>query len=527
MRLTARRRQDPGGIPTVWWAVGLTLVWVGMFLGHAERPYGLQGAGLGWWRWIDQGLYWSQAKQLASGQIDPGHFFYPPFYPWLGSLLVGVLPLHPFFWVDLGSFLIVGIGFVRIARHYMPSLLAALVFVLTLVVQPAVMDGYLVPWTTTPAAALFTLLLWILHDGRRNVATLFAFGVAWGCLVPLRFADALIATAVVLPLLWEVTFAAERDGQRNRPVPALAAMALGAALPVLTFLAFNLRAFGSLTGRYYIGDNGIAVAMYPLNLLRKAVTLFLDPTPYATEGGAILTHYPWIALGIAGLALALTCGTRLLRTIAAVVVAYVALYAIFADLLPTNIWHFGVIHYFKWLFPFFGLLAIAGTIAAWQRVLAGQWLRIPLALVPALLFLGTGWSTLGIAAPSRLVDVAGKPHLRIDVPDQLKTGTIDAVDISGVTGRYPAAQQIVGTVRVDGRVLRPALDYHLLPVAGGMRVAFAQPLEATVVDLDPLPELGIAPGGGAATALRFSLRLRRPEWVRAWLRPGPATRLLE
>ncbi|MEI9849839.1 MAG: hypothetical protein WDN24_02045 [Sphingomonas sp.] len=76
----------------------------------------------------------------------------------------------------------------------------------------------------------------------------------------------------------------------------------------------------------------------------------------------MLADLPWLFLGAAGLALGLLrapAGQRALTAcLGLAALAYGALLIAYVDLLPTGLWRYGNVHYFKWMFPLFGLFVL-------------------------------------------------------------------------------------------------------------------------------------------------------------------------
>ena len=112
-------------------------------------------------------------------------------------------------------------------------------------------------------------------------------------------------------------------------------------------------------------STGLDWALVPL----QWVTLFLDPRPLLDDGRGLIEVFPWVALGIVGLApfviVPIRKADRLAHaTIASAIVLHVLVYLAYRDLHPNVLFVFANYHYFKWIYPFFALYGLLLVHAA-------------------------------------------------------------------------------------------------------------------------------------------------------------------
>ena len=112
----------------------------------------------GWWSFSDQGRYLTDTLAWAAGDLAAAKHHYLPGYPLLGVPFVRLTPANPFLLPDaacllLSLWLTAGIAAELTPRWRSARALGALAFLLTAAI-PATMEVWVMPWTTTPAAAL-------------------------------------------------------------------------------------------------------------------------------------------------------------------------------------------------------------------------------------------------------------------------------------------------------------------------------------------------------------------------------------
>ena len=439
--------------------------------------------------WQDQLLYIRSARALVALNFTPAEHYYPLLYPLLGTPFLRVWPSQPFFIVDLACYLLAFHGFRGVARAFgLPDWAAMLLFAATTIAQFAFAKTWIEPWTSTPSAALLWLALgataglWTratsLHapprrtpgpsgtDGNDEAQLLFSsrarlgpgfrrggafivahgdaivLGLALGLIVFARPGDAIVASFIAL----SGGAAAYRLG-RATILCATAAFIVSAG--VMTMLYGVIYGLKPSPYMLYSAQYGFNFAWFGW----KAYVLLVDPRDWFGEGTGLLERAPWLLLGGAGLiasAFAMPPRQRpIVLTGAVVGIAHVVLLLAYVDLLPTGLWRYNNIHYFKWVLPLFGLFAVRFVLLAWRRPV------LLAAVLPVLLALTIRPEPVRVAAdaPARMV---------------IFPAPVGAVGPS----TYFATAWVTDTSGEQ----RNSFDYHQILVAGRVRaVALRRP----------------------------------------------------
>jgi hypothetical protein len=267
-------------------------------------------------------------------------------------------------------------------------------------------------------------------------------------------------------------------------IQRLAALLVPGFLGVALFVSFNFFVHGSIGGRYFsmAESNGFHIA----DLFEKTVSLLLDAgTLYNAPTESILFKAKWLALFIPAAIFGLMQGNATIRLILALIGTQWVIYFSFADLLPTGVWRYHNIHYFKWVFPYAGLL-IAVWIKAFPFDIArrkgSQYWWISLVLGTLLL---TTQLKLQEIAPNEvkatiLQDAQGQ-FLRIS---SNTTRTIDKISIPHLSGEFQAIYFSTNAkVNAGGVNLSFVRDYRFLPSTEGVDLIFIRPIRTDVVTI--------------------------------------------
>lgn len=309
--------------------------------------------------WFDQGRYLRSAAALLHGNLDPQAHWYPLLYPLLLAPLAWAPPLLEAALPDLACYVLTYLGVRSIARRLgITPRATVVVFLLSTIAWPGTGDDWIMPWTTTPTAALLWLLLALCaaildpaeaQNKSVSLHRLIGLGAVAGAIPLCRPADlavAAVAIVVILPALWQ------KGGWR-----AFATIAAAALAVLLCGLGLHLAIYGARPSDYMLLS-----AAYGTNLGQlgwKAYVILIEPKPWYPEGAGLLARLPWLPLGAAGIGLALA--QRASRPLALLLVLpaliYLAIMLAYVDFLPSGLWKFGNSHYFKWLTPIFGLFA--------------------------------------------------------------------------------------------------------------------------------------------------------------------------
>jgi len=428
----------------LWPAAGAVL-WLVRYLAFV----GVHAPVTPWATWYDQGKYLQSATAFAHFDFSAGSHWYPLAYPLLASPFVALAPRDPFLPIDLILFVATLLGFQRAMRVLgFGPLVSGLVFLLTALAQGKVARLWIEPWTTSLSAALIWWMLALTAerltapDGeKRPCRNLFLIGLLCGALPTVRPVDALMSGIVGLVLL---VFLIAR-----RPLKAAAfgALAGGAVLLPLAYLALHLALYGPYPTDYMIAS--ARMGFVPSDLGWKAYVLLVTSAPWFPDTRSIGEALPWVVPGFAGVLAGLLAarGVRLRAwgLILGVGLAYALLLLSYSDLLPTGLWHYNNAHYFKWLFPLFGM-GIVALVRALATAGQRRWASVAL-LVTALL--------VCIHIAPRPV-AAGEPARMLMFP-AVAQGSWDDI--------YFASSRLVDRAGALDNVL----DFHQIPDDGRLR----------------------------------------------------------
>lgn len=342
----------------------LALFYMGYYLADPSLPGNNRAYPLGWWGWFDQSQYIESARALRAFDFSPARHWFPLGYSLLAAPFTGWLPMHPFFFVDLGALLIAYAAFLSFARRLdvAPSA-SAVVFVLVAMADPRLAKTWAEPWNTTVSAALIWMSFAVVaaqfaaaavERDRWRLARLAGLGLLLGALPLVRPTDALIGAVcgctVVGAEIW-------RKQARVRDAVALL---VGGLIVVVPYALLYLRIYGLHETAYVVQSRtlGFAVSQLPW----KTYVLLIEPHPWFPDGVGLLARCPWIVLALAGIVpvlAGLRGAARLAACMLAVsIVAYSILFFSYIDLLPSGLWRYENVHYFKWAFPALGLFAL-------------------------------------------------------------------------------------------------------------------------------------------------------------------------
>ncbi len=334
----------------VWGALLLLLLYVFYYLANPAAPgHNVDAccyqAWTGWW---DQGRYYESARALAHGDLSAARHWYPLGYPALGALF-SFLGAHLCFPVDIACVLVAYFGFLTFAEAVDVSRpVAVVLFLLTVCADPMLFKQWVIPWNSSPVAALIWCLLaaTAAHlDGMRRPLML---GLLAGAISLMRPADAVVGA---ICLTW-VAVADLRAG--TQPGRAVVLMLGGLAALIVPYALLYHAIYGWLPSAYAVNSRAIGFTAH--HIIWRAYVLLIEPRQWFFSGQGLLAHAPWLPLGIAGAVLALVRG-GLARLAGLCLTTYCFMMLAYVDLLPTGLWRYYNVHYFKWTWPGFGLLA--------------------------------------------------------------------------------------------------------------------------------------------------------------------------
>lgn len=491
---------------------------------------------LGWWGWFDQGEYLKSAQAFAAFDFTPGKHFCPPLYSMLGAFFVRFT--DPFWFVDLVCLLWFAAVFALFASRYVPRWAALLLFFLTIVANHRMLETFIVPWTTTLAVALLSTGIYALVRLHENFGSVirkhsfpspvnaFFLSCALGLLMPLRPLD--ISLGVLLLLAWFVgtreLLILENQIQRIRKI--LVALIAGFLVGPLFYFVFNWKIFGSFRSDYV--EDSLSNGYFPADLGEKFISIFIDGyTLYLEPGSGIIDHYPWVVLVFPALIYIAVRGDWLLRLLAFAVCVQFGLYLPYGDLLPTGVWRYMNINYFKWTFPYLALFAwyaIASLLRDWrtQRSKAIAW-TVAFVIVGALLL------SLRLQVSQRPIETVLLPNIENGQTQQRLSfenpyAKLDLIDLSGLGGEFTDVYFGAHGLWLDGLKMRHVRDYRVLPAPWGIRILFIRPVAAHSISFQPDGRLVRAKTPLSATAgrYRFTLGVPKPFWDEGQAISGPA-----
>ena len=461
-------------------AIALIVLYVSRYLGDVALPGNNPGNPLGWWGWFDQSKFLQSAQALNRRDFSSAQHWYPFGYALLGAPFARLERQHLFFFIDIGSLLITYYSFISFSAHCDVSRRwAAILFIFAAAGDSVLFRQWIIPWNTSPLAAVMWLLLLVaaahIQGTRRRPALLGSLGVSVAILRP---TDTLIAAIPVAACLISDIW---RRRLRSHDVAKFVAAAL---LPLTLYLTLHIAVFGLQPSGYMRSSRDIGFTFH--NFALKAYLILVDPYPWIGGGEGLIRRCPWLLLGVAGLLSALR--RPIPAMLAVTLIVHGALYLSYVDLLPTGFWRYHNVHYWTFTFPGFALLGFLLL-----RDLTARRTRYPaigaVILVLALLCLRLEPDPVGSDARADAVDLAVNPQ-----------------DFDSV---------YFGTLRIQdaGGTLENMRQIRAFPVSGGIRIlAMTRSLQG------PVSVSGTGINSENPQKLRLAIRLGLPFWP--WRRPG-------
>jgi len=365
----------------------LTLVLVAVFLvAHAFYP-GVPAPGTetgGWRDWADQSRYIEAARAWSEWDLTPARHWYPPGYPLLAAPFLWLTPHDRFLLPNLACLVASLFACAALARRMFPqhrfaSLFGAAAFVVASVGTLPGLKSWLVPWTTTPAAALtFAALVAVLRLAEQpGIGRALLAGCAVGGITFFRPGDAVpvaLAAAVALtPRLLALPI--------RRAAGITAASVLAAAAASGTAAAIIAATSGFGPGTYYAVSAAIGFEFRLLPL--RWVTQMINGHPLFDGVGAerlepglhrgLCEGFPWIIPGVGGAAACWFArdGLRVHVLLVTWLAAHLALTLCYRDLHILSLWAYQSYHYFKVTQPILLLYALVLVVQLADR--ATRW----------------------------------------------------------------------------------------------------------------------------------------------------------
>jgi hypothetical protein len=316
--------------------------------------------GTAWIYWGDQGLYYRSARALAAGDLDPHQHWYPLGYAALAAPFV-FLANHQFFVVDLLALIVAYASFIQFAlRVGVSEGLAALLFLATSCLDTMLFRQWAIPWNTTPAAAVIWAMLAVSAAYLKGDRRPLLLGLLAGALPLIRPTDGIVSA---ICLGWVGV-----DALRRRPTARDAVRAAaGVLLAVVPYAALHLGIYGLHATQYMLNSRAIGFTLH--NPVFRAYVLLIEPKQWFFVGYGLMQRMPWLLFGFAGALVAWRRGTAA-ALLSVCLIVYCLMFIAYVDLLPTGLWRYFNVHYFKWTLPGFGLLGwlLARDLLAKRRL---------------------------------------------------------------------------------------------------------------------------------------------------------------
>lgn len=471
---------------------------------------------LGWWGWIDQGLYWKSAKAFSVLDLRPASHFYPPLYPLIGALFLPISEMHPFYLVN---FVLMAGFFLLVFRLFQPHLGPAPAALLTLagmVGYPIIGLQWVVPWTSTLGAFLLAAALVLLDrfDRLRKsslpastfAANAFLFGIVVGAQIPVRPADfATTAPAAIAYASLVVAMAVGHEPDpRRKGIVSIGAGAAGFALPVLFFTTFNYLSAGTLAGTYFQAVAG-GIGFDIFQVTERLFSLLVASQVYFLEFNADWISVIPILFTAVVLAIVFTVfpAPLFMRVAGLMMAVHLIVYASYRDSVPTGMFRYFNVHYYKWMFP------IALGIVAYKLKPSTFWRRGAVAVATgALIILFIASVTVQRRDVPILASTSQDRTVKLDVQ---QPNTIQIIDLVSVKAPPESNAITVDTsVTIDGKQLFPIRDYRFVANQRVVRLILASPQSAGSVEIHLSKYVEPPKPGWATRASSMNFRLGLP-----------------
>lgn len=501
------------------------------YAGHEALPGNNPTYPRGWWGWYDQGEYLRSAIAIRNSDWNTASHYYPPLYPLLGMLFVDLFPMHAFLPVNLLCYLLFIYFFVDFAKKHITWTGAVGALLLAFYVRQAgewipdiaLLNLWLEPWTTTPVAAIISYLIWSFDRvlAQRQYPGLGTLAI-WGCVGGMVAATRPLEAIVLLPfyfmvLGWLVFTRVDAGApviSRSRTA-ASAVLIFSGIFWVLLFLLFNYLVHGSLEGRYFATNaqgNGFHIG----DLVEKYISIFVGAADlYSAPDEAIFRRMLWMALSVPALIYVALKGNRVFRLVAFMMILQIGLYLPYSDLLPTGIWIYHNIHYFKWLFPYAALFIFWMLRSGLQKEILERkrdWAFVWSVLVALPILLVRIELVEDRDVKAAVADQNGVPQIELTANRPV---AMELVTLPMLSGDYPKVyfggeNQVVA----DGKPLKFIRDYRfLLRGSGGVELLFIRPIVASTVSIHA-KELSFRPTDEMVRVDRTRLAIGWPIWAR-------------
>jgi hypothetical protein len=241
---------------------------------------------------------------------------------------------------------------------------------------------------------------------------------------------------------------------------------------------------------------------------------FIEPISTYGDGVGIFRRYPWIFFSITGMLIYSAKNTKYLIVVLCILF-HVLFYVSYTDFIPTGIWRYFNIHYFKWIFPLLGMFAWASIR---DLVLTRNYRLHGILALGLLIVLSIRLSPYTIAATSAVI----AEENRFDVGFQTPV-TIRALDFPKASGSFNELLFNMHEVSADGKALVPISDFRALPMPFGVRLIFNRPLSVSRLSGAFKGQITFDAAAPTPVGRRFSVSWGVPCWIAKRACPTSAT----
>ena len=327
---------------------------------------------------------------------------------------------------------------------------------------------YIVPWNTTPVAALyvFVLALYVksLDEGLTRGRSM-GLAAAIAVVATIRPVDTIALAPIVLHLALSEWRRWKQGGAaiyRTSVAAVTVGIATGAVI-VVSYLALHVLVYGFATSDYQ--KLSAAIGLDPALIPYRYLLLFNSPRDIYGEGTGILEEYPAVTLGLLGLTYSLLFGRY--RGIPLAVLCYLGVYLSYVDFLPSGLWRFGNVHYLKWIFPVLVLLAL---YSAKEFIRAKKMARMAVAAA-----IVAPLSLMGFRGESSVVAQADNRNGKDVVLRASTPGPYFAIRFDTGDGNFESLYFPGHRLEIDGRPLFNTYDFKALFASGKANLVLHRP----------------------------------------------------
>jgi hypothetical protein len=337
------------------------LIYLLSYAGHAAAPGNSLQFPLGWWGYWDQSQYLRSARALNGLDLRASEHWYPFGYALLGAPFASGMHGHAYLLPDLACLLAAMGAFVFFCRNLSIGVIAAsAMFMFATLGSRSLRDVWAVPWNTTLSTALiWTALALYAADAMASTPQprlARSAALLTGLLFPMIFVTRMTDAPVIAMVFFGfVLRAGETWKLRARKAMQIA---LGALLTGLPLFALWLKIYGFSKPTYM--QNSLALGFDFSTLAWRSYLLLITPKGWFVDGAGLFARWPWLLPGVACMLylpfIARSAERRVLLVLSGAIFLYFLLFCSYTDIVPSGLWTYNNVHYFKWCVP--GLLLL-------------------------------------------------------------------------------------------------------------------------------------------------------------------------